>query len=77
MNELIEELWMKYVLAPSMLLRNFDQDQFAKAIQIACKAQANACLRESDKFKTPLDIKIRDSERESIKNAEIERCDYE
>ena len=70
MNELIEFVW-KHCEHPLI------KEEFAQAIETACKAQRNACLRESDKFKTSLDIKIRDSERESIKNAEIRKEDYE
>lgn len=69
MNELIEELWVEHNTGM--------YTGFKQAIQTACKAQRNACLRESDKFKTSLDIKIRDSERESIKNAQIIESDYE
>ena len=69
-NKLIEELWEKY--SDDYDIR---KTEFKQAIQTACQAQRNACLRESDKFKTSLDIKIRDSERESIKNAEITKED--
>ena len=76
MNELIEELFEQYASERRNNISMLFVD-FAQAIETACKAQRNACLRESDKFKTSLDIKIRDSERESIKNAKIKRCDYE
>ena len=74
MNELIEELVRRYCPNGEP---NLSRNQFTKAIQIACEAQRNACLRESDKFKTSLDMKIRDSEREAILNAEVSKEDYE
>ena len=68
MNELIVELLNKY---SNKGIINLNPLEFAEAIQTACKAQRNACMR----------IYERNWERqymtELIKNAEIERCDYE
>ena len=71
MNELIQELFEQYARLfvndkAEMLFTDFKQ-----AIQTACKAQRNACVRiyESNwerQYMTEL-----------IKNAKIERCDYE
>ena len=65
MNELIEELWVKYNTGM--------YTGFKQAIQTACKAQRNACRRMCEhKLKTThnpiLDI---------ILSAEIESKDYE
>ncbi len=68
MNELIVELLNKY---SNKGIINLNPLEFAEAIQTACKAQRNACLRiyESNwerQYMTEL-----------IKNAKIGRCDYE
>ena len=54
-----------------------DKEMILNIVDFVCKAQRNACLRESDKYKTALDIKIKDSEREAILNAEVSKEDYE
>ncbi len=76
MNELIEELWVKfsydtdisfYGETPESIEELMDYHDFKQAIQIACKAQRNACYRKYEEK----DIGI------SILTAEIERQDYE
>ena len=68
MDELIEELWNRELEYNSVPM---DFIEFKQAIQTACKAQRNACLRiyESNwerQYMTEL-----------IKNAEIRKEDYE
>ena len=67
MNELIETMWNIH----SVEYNEMNFDGFKQAIQTACKAQRNACLRiyESNwerQYMTEL-----------IKNAEITKEDYE
>ena len=71
MNELIEKLIDKFETECHLSFDYIEKEKFKQAIQTACKAQRNACLRiyESNwerQYMTEL-----------IKNAEIERCDYE
>ena len=71
MNELINELIKKYGSDMGESIgKIFNEDNFRQAIQTACKAQRNACLRiyESNwerQYMTEL-----------IKNAEITKEDY-
>ena len=74
MDDLIEKLFEEH----ARLLMNDKCEMlftdFAQAIQTACKAQRNACWREY------IDMVVFRKPGESedyIKNAEIERCDYE
>lgn len=65
MNELIEKLWDKFSDDYDMR-----KSEFKQAIQEACQAQRNACVRsfrESEEY----------TEVEFIKNAEITKADYE
>ncbi len=71
MNELIEQLIDKFETECHLSFDCIEIEKFEQAIQTACKAQRNACLRiyESNwerQYMTEL-----------IKNAKIERCDYE
>ena len=71
MNELIDKLIDEFETACHLSFDCVEEEKFKQAIQTACKAQRNACLRiyESNwerQYMTEL-----------IKNAEIERCDYE
>ena len=71
MNKLIEKLIDKFETECHLSFDCIEREKFEQAIQTACKAQRNACLRiyESNwerQYMTEL-----------IKNAEIERCDYE
>ena len=71
MNELIEQLTDKFETECHLSFDCVEEEKFKQAIQTACKAQRNACLRiyESNwerQYMTEL-----------IKNAKIERCDYE
>ena len=66
MNELIEELWVKYNTGM--------YTGFKQAIQTACKAQRNACARVYERdYIDKGGYNIHDY----IASAEIERCDYE
>ena len=74
MNELIDELFEQYARLfmndkVEMLFTDFKQ-----AIQTACKAQRNACARVYEDYGDANEIGYNKSK---IKNAEIERCDYE
>ena len=71
MNKLIEQLIDKFETECHLSFDCIEREKFEQAIQTACKAQRNACLRiyESNwerQYMTEL-----------IKNAKIERCDYE
>ena len=75
MNELIEELFEQYARLfmndkAEMLFTDFKQ-----AIQTACQAQRNACLRV---YKAnALKAHGFGTMQNNINNAKIERCDYE
>ena len=71
MNKLIEQLIDKFETECHLSFDCIEREKFEQAIQTACKAQRNACLRiyESNwerQYMTEL-----------IKNAKIGRCDYE
>ena len=71
MDELIEKLTGKFETECHLSFDCIERENFAKAIQTACKAQRNACVRiyESNwerQYMTEL-----------IKNAEIRKEDYE
>ena len=71
MNELIAKLIYEFETACHLSFDCIEEEKFAQAIQTACKAQRNACLRiyESNwerQYMTEL-----------IKNAEIRKEDYE
>ena len=71
MNELIEKLIYEFETACHLSFDCVEEEKFKDAIQTACKAQRNACLRiyESNwerQYMTEL-----------IKNAEIRKEDYE
>ena len=73
MNELMEKLIDEFEIACHLSFDCIERENFAQAIQTACKAQRNACRRMCEhKLKTThnpiLDI---------IKNAEIRKEDYE
>ena len=70
MNELIEELWKHYMCNPLVEGGYTKKDGFKQAIQTACKAQRNACVRESPYL-------INSQTYNKIKTAKIERQDYE
>ncbi len=84
MNELIEELWVKfsydtdisfYGETPESIEELMDYHDFKQAIQIACKAQRNACVR---RFQDELDKRIHGGNSiRTILNAEITKEDYE
>ena len=71
MNELIEKLIYEFETACHLSFDCVEEEKFKDAIQTACKAQRNACLRiyESNwerQYMTEL-----------MKNAEIRKEDYE
>ena len=74
MNELIEELWKHYMCNPLVEGGYTKKDGFKQAIQTACKAQRNACARVYEDYGDANEIGYNKSK---IKNAEIERQDYE
>ena len=71
MNELIEKLIDKFETECHLSFDCIEREKFEQAIQTACKAQRNACLRiyESN-WERQYMIEL-------IKNAKIGRCDYE
>ena len=82
MNELIDGLWDKHKTISRSDSGAFPEDygelmfyeEFEKAIQTACKAQRNACAREFRHNRRYIGLSVAEK---SIKNAEIERQDYE
>ena len=71
MNEIIEELWKHYMCNPLVEGGYTKKDGFKQAIQTACKAQRNACVRVCHKAESFDELIDR------IENAKIERQDYE
>lgn len=70
MNELIGKMWDKYSLEYNEM--NFEG--FKQAIQTACKAQRNACIRRiRDEYLKNNHIDLIST----VLTAEIERCDYD
>ena len=83
MDELIEELWDKYSIEEKQydhfgfadVSNSIYENDFKQAIQTACKAQANACVRDFNNY----------AQRHEYSNncarviliAKIERQDYE
>ena len=49
MNELMEKLIDEFEIACHLSLARIEREHFAHAVQIACKAQRNACARISNK----------------------------
>lgn len=86
MNELIEELWVKfsydtdisfYGETPESSEELMDYHDFKQAIQTACKAQRNACAREFRRYSQAHEYKISNNWAKAISMSKIERCDYE
>ena len=72
MNELIEELWRVARLREYPGIQELiNKVDFTQAIQTACKAQRNACLREWTNTHFDYEIGC------NILNAEIRKEDYE
>ena len=74
MDKLIEKLINEFETACHLSFDCVEEEKFKDAIQTACKAQRNACWREY------IDMVVFRKPGESedyIKNAEIEREDYE
>ena len=85
MNELIEELWVKfsydtdisfYGETPESIEELMDYHDFKQAIQTACKAQRNACAKVYNEVCLYSSIPTTTAV-SLIKNAEIERQDYD
>ena len=71
MNELIEKLTDRFETECHLSFDCIEREKFEQAIQIACQAQRNACARAYVSANFDFDAC------EDIKNAKIERCDYE
>ena len=74
MNELIEKLWdreLEYNLTP------MDFIEFKQAIQTACEAQRNACVREFRRYSKVNEYEISENWARAISMSKIERQDYE
>ena len=74
MNELIEQLTDKFETECHLSFDCIEREKFEQAIQTACKAQRNACAREFRHNRRYIGLSVAEK---SIKNAEIERQDYE
>ena len=73
MNELIEELFEEHVNDKCEILFT----DFALAIETACKAQRNACVREFRRYSKVHEYKISENWARAISMSKIERQDYE
>ena len=73
MNELIEELWKHYMCNPLVDGGYTKKDGFIQAIQAACKAQRNACIRQYDRNT----VTVNTDTWQAIESAEITKEDYE
>ena len=71
MNKLIEKLIDKFETECHLSFDCIEREKFEQAIQTACKAQRNACLREWTNTHFDYEIGC------NILTAEIKRCDYE
>ena len=70
MNELIEFVW-KHCEHPLI------KEEFAQALQPACKAQRNACIREFRRYSKVNEYEISENWARAISMSKIERQDYE
>ena len=70
MNELIEFVW-KHCEHPLI------KEEFAQAIQTACEAQRNACIREFRRYSKVNEYEISENWARAISMSKIERQDYE
>ena len=70
MNELIEFVW-KHCEHPLI------KEEFAQAIETACKAQRNACIREFRRYSKVNEYEISENWARAISMSKIERQDYE
>jgi hypothetical protein len=76
MNELIEKLFSNFIKA-RFPLDSLTKDDMRIIVELACKAQRNACLRKADEFGINSDYVSKDSIRRNIEYAEITEADYE
>ena len=73
MNELMEKLIDEFEIACHLSFDCIERENFAQAIQTACKAQRNACVQAyKDECISPDKWRIN-----AILNAEIRKEDYE
>ena len=75
MNELIEELFEKYRTVSYTYGELVDKENFAIAIQTACEAQRNACVRDFNNYAQRHEYSNNCAR--VILKAKIERQDYE
>ena len=75
MNELIEELWKHFMCNPLVDGGYTKKDGFIQAIQTACKAQRNACVRDFNNYAQRHEYSNNCAR--VILKAKIERQDYE
>ena len=71
MNKLIEKLCKEFETACHLSFDCVEEEKFKQAIQTACKAQRNACMRAYVSANFDFDAY------EDILTAKIEREDYE
>ena len=71
MDKLIEQLWKEFMCKPLVDGGYTKKDGFKQAIQTACEAQRNACLREWTNTHFDYEIGC------NILTAEIRKEDYE
>ena len=74
MNELMEKLIDEFEIACHLSFDCIERENFAQAIQTACKAQRNACVRDFRYNRRHTGLSAAEK---SIKNAEIRKEDYE
>ena len=75
MNELIEVLLRDFEDISNWYLSQEEKEKFKQAIQTACKAQRNACLRRLVEVASNNDFTI--TLRDAVFTAEITKVDYE
>ena len=73
MNELIAELFEEHVNDKWEILFT----DFALAIETACKAQRNACVREFRRYSKANEYEISENWARAISKSKIKRQDYE
>ena len=78
MNELIENQLIEQL--ESIMLSTSINDAmefFKQAVQAACQAQRNACIREFKRYSKAHEYKISNNWAKAISMSKIERQDYE
>ena len=77
MNELIEKLIDEFETACHLSFDCVEEEKFKDAIQTACKAQRNACIREFRRYSKVNEYEISENWARAISMSKIERQDYE